>query len=349
MSRPIVGIVALGIVLGALTVGRALVFGDRCEDLASGASRGPISDVVQLRDGRVVVATLGGRLFVSSGSGAGWIRRREPAPGGRMVQLSGATILAERRTASSVEGVFLSEDLGSTWRRVSCDRGSFAVDPIAPEIAYMSLQPGGAGSAEHGRIRRSANSGRTWWGAARTGGGERQAETLINAIAVSPWSHEVLAAPESGGLFRSTNGASTWRFDPVAPGGIGLDGVQLTSLAFDTGGRRIWVGTRQSGLFTQVGSEPWRTAGFRGRAAHVLATRRGSGSTLIAAVERAPAWDLIVTRDHGVHWSRVRGLPRDVRGISAGTTHDFFAWTDDRLFASDSEGATWTALRKLPR
>jgi photosystem II stability/assembly factor-like uncharacterized protein len=146
-------------------------------------------------------------VFKSTEGGRGW----RPANHGLENKSVIALAVSPRRPAvlyagTWQSGVFTSTDGGLHWRAASTGPRAMtvpalAIDPQAPNTVY-------AGSAGRG-VFKTLNGGKTW----RATGLEN-----VGSLAVDPRNGSTVYAGTARGLFRSTDGASTWRRIATAPG-----------------------------------------------------------------------------------------------------------------------------------
>jgi photosystem II stability/assembly factor-like uncharacterized protein len=159
--------------------------------------------------------------------------------------------------AGTDNGVYKSGDAGASWQKVKTARRVFTIvlDPKQPATVY-------AGSG--GGVFKSTDAGRSW--EARNVGlfpnetpdGHSLAEGFVSAIVVNSRHSQTLYLGCNRGVFKSTDGARTWR--PVSPGFGGLVG----SLAIDPEKpQTLYTGTHQRpGLLkTTNGGRRWRATG----------------------------------------------------------------------------------------
>ena len=151
------------------------------------------------------------------------------------------------RTAG--RAVFKSTNGGASWTTVSVDTASFAgcindltIDPTNPSVLYGVGRVAGAFSDFFGVIK-STNGGATWF---------ISLQGYISHLVIDPRNPAVLyasqgggrtsEAPMIGGVFKSTNGAQSWRPS-------GLANIYVYSLAIDPiSPTTVYAGT-QRGVF----------------------------------------------------------------------------------------------------
>ena len=129
--------------------------------------------------------------------------------------------------AGTDNAVYKSGDAGASWRKVKTARRVYAIvlDPKQPATVY-------AGSG--GGVFKSIDAGRSW--KARnvalfpneTPDGHSLAEGFVSAIVVNSRHPQALYLGCYRGVFKSTDGARTWR--PVSPGFGGLQSARWRSI-----------------------------------------------------------------------------------------------------------------------
>src|SRR5712692_4366035 len=111
--------------------------------------------------------------------------------------------------AGTTNGLFKTADAGASWNRI--EKGladtyvsAILIDPSNPNILYAGTRKG---------VHKTTDGGQTW-GEANAG-----LTTLnIRAMALSPMDPQTVYAGTNGsGLFRSTDGAKTWKHVPLVP------------------------------------------------------------------------------------------------------------------------------------
>jgi photosystem II stability/assembly factor-like uncharacterized protein len=174
--------------------------------------------------------------------------------------------------AATDKGVYKSSDAGASWRKVTTDRNAvrvfaLALDPQRPATVY-------AGSG--GGVFKSTDAGRSW--KARNLGlfpngtpvGNDLLEGFVSAMVVDSRRPQTLYLGCDRGVFKSTDGARTWR--PVNTGLPGVVGASpfkhVGSLAIDPDNpQTLYTGTYTShGLFkTTDGGLSWSAIGPSGK------------------------------------------------------------------------------------
>lgn len=292
------------------------------------------SDVMTLtvdrRSPRALFATGCSGIYHSADGGARWTK----LPGipyssrrTRAFALGDGLLLA-----GTTEGLFVSEDDGSTWRRAT--RKELVVN------AVVALPGGGILLGTEGAgVLRSADRGQTWV-TSNTGFSERFVFKVLfddeaGRIVVAEW-----GAPHYSGVFVSPTVGGPW-----VRLGEGMDGRQVLSLAVL--GPTLLAGT-DDGVFARPPDAPaWVRLPTRidGQEAHPRVTEliaRAPG-TLLAAT----ATGLIVSEDGGRTWKHAERIDdREVTGLAASPEDPdlVIATTKSGVFRSKDGGATWSRV-----
>ena len=139
----------------------------------------------------------------------------------------------------------VSADGGATWSASGALTGSnqptsVAVDPTNPMIVYVGTDGTG--------VYRSANGGGTW---GQTNSG--LSNLTVHAVAVSPTTATTVFAGTDGGIFRSTDGGSSWSL------GGGTAGVGVLSFALHPTKGNVMFASSSSGVLQSVdGGATWK-------------------------------------------------------------------------------------------
>jgi hypothetical protein len=309
---------------------------------------GPVDSVVASSStaSTVYVTTADRELFIGSGSPVVWRKRRTLIPGRLYASFgTGADTLY-----AAEQALYRSHDQGRSWRRLSC---GLILDDLAISVDEKTIYLGAnAGASSEGRVLgglyRTTDGGHTWKRFTHFPMAN-PAEPLVYAVAVSPRNpRQVVIGMEFGGALVSTDGGESWRFSPVEDvGGGGLDGPQITSLAFGPGPHpQLWLGSSQNGVFrADETGRRWTATGLSFGAARVVADH-ANWRIAYALTSGGPRR----TVDNGIQWQPIRGLPTDEdAGFSASASDGtVFSWAGRQIFRSRDHGATWTRLSALP-
>jgi photosystem II stability/assembly factor-like uncharacterized protein len=187
----------------------------------------------------LMAATLDG-LYRTTDEARGWekVFISGYEAGGRVFSVATHKDVPNRVFVGTRQGLFISNDGGSTWSHV--DRGpsdmsvkAIAIDPRDPELVLVGTNQ---------FVFRSTNGGRTW---VRRGGGLPAGD--FTSIVINPTNpEEVMVAEYSrGGIYRSTDRGYYWdRIDTELPSN------RVWTLTFDPFDRdRIYAGSFSSGVY----------------------------------------------------------------------------------------------------
>ena len=163
-------------------------------------------------------------------------------PSGRVYSVSTHKDLPRRILVGTKEGLYISEDGGTSWTHT--DRGPS--DMSVKAIAQAPNDPQTILLGTNQNLFRSTNGGRTW---VRRGGGLPAGD--FTSVVFNPANpDEVLVAEYSkGGVYRSTDKGYSWeRLDAIA--GAELPTTRIWTLSFDPFERdRIYAGSFSSGVY----------------------------------------------------------------------------------------------------
>ena len=218
--------------------------------------------IEQHRPATLYAATDGG--VFKSPNGAGSWRKMSMPPGVEGRDWAVSLALHPRNPqviyAGTDDRVYKSADAGASWRKVLTARRVYAIalDPKQPATVY-------AGSG--GGVFKSTDAGRSWKARSvglfpnETPNGHNLAEGFIHAIVVNSRHPQTLYLGSQRGVFKSTDGARTWRRLRSA----GLGGL-VSSLVIDPERpQTLYAENKVPGLFkTTNGGGRWLRVGPRG-------------------------------------------------------------------------------------
>jgi photosystem II stability/assembly factor-like uncharacterized protein len=253
---------------------------------------------------------------------------------------------SRRIYAASSQGLLLSIDGGDSWSFFGNAGISFfcvAVEPAAAQTIW-------AGNLFGFGVGRSTDGGATW---SPANGNLPQIDFAgqsfhppILAAIVDPAGSAVTIATDGFGIFRSTDGGTTWIAQDA-----GLDELSLQSLAFLPGSSTLLAGGSGGGVYrNETAGGSWSKSTFGLNEALVSAVVANPGTPGLAY---AAAYDgVYATGDSAGSWQRASGgLPpepvadlalRFVVSIQPGDTETLYAATlGAGLWASTDGGATW--------
>ncbi len=165
---------------------------------------------------------------------------------------------------------------------------------------------------------------------------------------------DVVFAATGSGLFRSEDGATTWR-------DLGVPRREVFAVLESPDGESLYAGTHPAHLFVSSdGGESWRErTGLREVPSYdtwrtprhrdegridSLGAHPDVPDRLIAGVE---VGGVLVSEDRGVTWSeRVDGLELDVHHVLVRGPEEYIVSTGDGLYRTRDTGRSWTRLDK---
>ena len=257
--------------------------------------------------GRPTTPTAGSRSAASRASGSGWWPYPEPLRPG-ITPRPGLLGVATRATDSAVSSVYVSEDLGATWRRVGgldvgitdlawTSRGSQPELLIASDkgVHELALLEGDGVAAPRAGGGGPADPDRGFYGV----------ETFVDER--GEWGVAVAAQAEQG-VYLSTQAGEPGSFVPV-----GLQGEDTRTLAVQVDGAATWLwaglgeanpnvagkGAARARLFEADVRWEMRTAGWVGSTCwsiafsgdHALAGTQNGGVVRLDTVATGAEWE----------------------------------------------------------
>ncbi len=239
--------------------------------------------------------------------------------------------------AGTTEGLWISEDSGGTWRRVT---------PKGLVVNAVIAQPDGAillGTEEAG-VLRSPDRGRTWF-SSNSGFSERFVSKILfgddgKRLIVAVW-----GTPRYGGIFVSSGVGESWTHV-----GKGMGGRQALSVALL--GNTILAGT-DDGIFTRsLEATAWTRAPilFDGQETHCRVTELlalPSGRVLAATSK-----GLIRSADGGLTWTKPTLGDDQPQVLDLAVSREdsdlVVAATRSGFFRSKDGGETWRQISSAP-
>jgi hypothetical protein len=147
---------------------------------------------------------IGNTSIPGGGGGAGRVNSVRPLPG------STTTFFA----CAPAGGVWKTTDTGGSWTLLNTDQlasigvSDIAIDPSNTNILYIATSDGDAGDTYSIGVLKSTNGGATW---NSTGLNWQVTQTrVINRLLIHPTNTQVLIAATSDGIYRTTNGGTSW-------------------------------------------------------------------------------------------------------------------------------------------
>ena len=328
--------------------------------------------------------SVGGGVWKTTDGGIVWKPIFDHLPNGRRIASIGAIAVApsnpqiiyvgtgeaDMRSAISFgDGVYKSTDAGATWTHIgladSLQIGKIVVHPTDPNRVYVAALGHAYGpNAERGLFR-STDGGRTWAHALNKGPEIGAIDIAmdpddVNTLYAGTWNARrttwSVYAPTSGpggGLYKSTDGGSTWAqlTSGLPQGKWGRVGVAAAS------GRRVYAlidASERPGLFrSDDGGVSWTLTSAESR----ITSRAWYFSGITVDPQNRdtvffPNVGLHKTVDGGKSFSIVRGAPGgdDYHSlwIDPANSSRMILGTDQGATISPDGGATWTTWYNQP-
>ena len=252
-----------------------------------------------------VIGSFEDGLFRTERGESAW--RRLPRQAGFLAPVLAADPHRPGRTyALGDTDLGVSDDLGSTWRKVGALRHDFAhflrVDPGRPNVLYAGVEIG-FGSSANGFAYRSSDGGATWT--------EILAFDYLLDMTFDPAHPNVAWRATFSGIDKTTDGGVTWTPLPNVRSQILF--ASPSSLLYEPVTRTLYLGTDQRGVFRStdggrtfrrlVGGLPRRPGGMNPYVATLLLDPAG---TIYAGLDQAGVFMLA----EGRRWTGINaGLP----------------------------------------
>jgi photosystem II stability/assembly factor-like uncharacterized protein len=239
-----------------------------------------------------VLWATGRGVFRSLDGGAHWQPTRTVGFGMSIVQHPAATQVIYEGAYTDGELV-KSTDAGATWAvTLKAFINDIAIAPSNPSIMYS----GGLVKAFVGGVFRSADAGDHW---------TTVANLQTDALAVDPTDADVVYLGNHVGMYKSTNGGSTWT---AINNGLNqpASGYVLAVEVDPAQPQTVYCGTYSQGVFkTSDGGTSWAHLGVP-----ITDCRAIEIDPTDTRVVYASEWDgsVFVTVDGGAHWQRLSGL-----------------------------------------
>jgi photosystem II stability/assembly factor-like uncharacterized protein len=306
-------------------------------------------------DYSICLGTAGWGVWHSPDAGESWTRHRAPFPLNSRIQ----AIVAHPKQAQTVlaggdTGVFISQDGGARWARISAQQDlptiwSLAIDPTDPNIVFAGTRPAG--------IYRSLDGGQRWEKLSVDIAQECAiGAPFVTALAVDPHDHRIVwAGVEIDGVFRSMDGGDTWTH--LKAGMYDLDVHDMTIAA--TRPERLFVSTARDMFMSDDLGDTWHVLGIKDKwplpYARGLAVKADDPRVLFAGCGETTTGEkghVLRTTDYGQRWE-VLALPTQANATVWGiATHRacgdrVVAFTlFGEVYVSEDAGASW---RKIAR
>jgi len=226
--------------------------------------------------------------------------------------------------AAGDDGVWRSTNGGLKWVKVRVEPAHvLLVSPFNPTIVY-------AANAQN--LQFTADAGQTWQtlpAGPRPGG--------AFALAAHPsLPGQLLAGTTGAGVYRSTDGGTTW-----TASGRGLVNTAVAEVALDDTDSAIFVAEASGIHRTLDGGAHWDVTSISGAPAVSVADAASEPRTLYAAIGPGT---VARTVDGGGSWQTVSSLPASSLAVALDDASTVYAATPQALMKSTDAGVTWTAV-----
>ena len=323
-------------------------------------------------DGGVWKSTDYGRTWkpIFDGQGMGSIGAIAIAPSDASIVYAASGEGLRRPDLSVGDGVYKSSDAGRTWMHLGLQDGQqingLAVDPRDPSRVFAAVMGHPYGPNDQRGLYRSTDGGATWQKVlgsdADTGastvvidpGNSQVVYANLWASRNTPWRTSVLELNDRGGIFKSTDGGTTWtKLRGGLPAGMGRAGIAVAKS--DSNRVYAWVNWGNAcGIFrSNDAGTNWRKVNSEDRVCG-----RGEDFSGIA-VDPSDADVVYVTNttiyrstDGGVRWTGIKGAPGgdDYHTVWIDPTNRniIALGSDQGATISVNYGATWSSWYNQP-
>jgi uncharacterized repeat protein (TIGR01451 family) len=293
-----------------------------------------------------------GGFFASANGGSSWTSRTGTLPPHKVndiaIDPSNSSVIY---VATQSGGVFKTTDAGLNWSALNTGlttarQHTFVVDPVTPTTLYVG--------SHSGLVAKSVDSGANWAGSSSG----IDPNTRINQLAIDPLNPQVIYAATRDGLYKTTNGGSSWTLVlDAGTGEGGSDDAGIFAVAIDP--------TDSDNLYVVFGGEGVlrsRDGGSTWDSSFILSAEVFQGSEVfqisdIAALAVNPAASSTVylgalfgvykSTDSGASFSLLLGSPRAVTtlAIDPENPDTIYAGTfASGLQKSTNGGSTWSPV-----
>jgi hypothetical protein len=269
-----------------------------------------------------------------------------------------STLLIDPKTPATMyagsadgSGVLKSTDGGNNFKAINKNlpvNQDSAGNNYSPLVLAMAFDPGNSSTLYLGTYGNGLfkSTDASTWSAAGTGIRNLYASALTPIAGSSP---VVFAGVLEGGIYQSTDGATSWSFSSS-----GLEQSTIFAFVADPGTSGTAYAATFDGLRKTTDSGvTWQQAdsGIPLFTVTGLALSPGSPATLFAA---SNGGGLVTSTDGGATWSAVSSTlsdkyvssvvvdPTNPATVYAGTDHPYDGSNPQRLFKSGNGGSTWT-------
>ena len=237
---------------------------------------------------------------------------------------------SEIYVATGSDGVFKSTDGGKTWTEINSGLQSRSVIALFFGSDGQGRRMLYAGTLEG--VFRSMDRGANW-----ISGGSGLPKLTIAAFGSAPGA--IYAGTQTGRLFRTTNGGTSWLEEERVP----WNGPVRTIVSVVSASSSVFVGT-ETGLFVRSTARQetrWASASDGLSSLDVTLFAYGPGTRLYAVVPDG----LFRSDDSGEFWTRINDEVPSALAVGAPPSYVLYAAVERFIWKSGDAGKTW---RKTP-
>jgi photosystem II stability/assembly factor-like uncharacterized protein len=287
-------------------------------------------------------------VFKTIDGAATWSEANIGIPSTRMQALAVDPASSSTVFVGTLAGVYKSEDGGISWNAATAGLTSLSVAALAVAAGGARVFAGASG------VFKSDDGGASWIPSREDDDGLKR--TQVHEIAIDPAVPSRLYAATTGGVFKSTDKARTWRAMTS-----GMMGFNVRALLIDPAAPTILYAATAGGVFqsTNAGAT-WRARSnglascpLDGACVRALVMDPALPSTLFAGAKNG----VFRTVNAGATWTKVdTGLPGATvyaLAIDPATPTTLYVGYAQGIYKSDDGGDTWrvasTGLPAMPR
>ena len=276
-------------------------------------------------NGNIYAGTGGSGVFKSTNKGDNWNPSNEGLS--RSDVQSIATKLNGDLFAGTAEGgIYRSTDQGQDWVSINSGIGVMNVTAVVVDKANIVF----AGTMGAAGIYRSAENGDQWY-RSNTG----LADSNVIAMAID--STGTMFASTQSGLFKSSDGGSSWQ---LANSGLTSE---VFALGFGASGNQ-YAATGSGVYCSRNSGESW-SACSKGLPNDAVISISSSENKLFAGTDNS---GIYCSTDSGANWSASNTglLAKSIQSISVNSINNIFIGSKDGIFFSPDSGFTWASLNQ---
>jgi cysteine-rich repeat protein len=171
----------------------------------------------------------------------------------------------------------------------------------------------------------------------------------ILSLAIDPTSPQTVYAGTNGGVFKSTDGGSSWSTASKGLTDSGITETYVQELAIDPSSPQTLYAGMFRGVFKSTdGGASWDAAGLTTSDVTALAVDPTNPQTIYAGTDTGgmPAGNVFKSTDGGMNWAAAAGLYNvNIRTLAIDPTNSqlVYAGTSGGVFKSTNGGTNWSA------